>query len=718
MNAIKKVIAALLICAAILPLSGCEIGTSGLSAYDIAVKNGFTGSESQWLDSLKGDKGDKGDAGAKGDTGARGDDGKDGAQGIRGLEGLAGKDGVDITDAYVNDDLHLIVVLSNGETIDAGYVGTDRDVGASKPEFASTYECIRPGELYIVDCDTEGLVWKSSDTGVARVTSSGLILGVAEGECTVTATSYTGESTSCTVRVVNLEYKYNADGGVTITAYKGIGKELVIPEKLGGAPVTALNDYAFMMHETLESVTLPSTLKTIGSGAFSNCEKLTTVTFGGSEEYIGAAAFSETAITTLDLPDSLTDMGSSVFYNTPLESIKIPAGVKTIRAFCFSECRKLTSVDLGSVERLDNYAFDTCKSLSAITLPETLLSVGDYAFGTCTSLTEITLPASLISLGEYAFGDCSSLSKVVFKNPDTTFAKTTFEGTLYVPENDPSASVDGEGFTKTELTMYAVEATNVRPSPSFDVEPTHWLKKEEAVTVIGIRDDGWAKISVEGKTLYVRYLQLSDKRADQLYRDAKDFIDNANDLTIGQTYSDTAVGDSVDTVELVGKGLTTESSSVKLVTSDMTVIIVDGIAYTAKSSGEKTKSPIDVSVIKSSFFSSGSYLTHSYAEFDGYALDVEYDSKTLTFTGISKELFAADIVKLDGSFDSESVTDLSYSLAMHFNADGKLTLLTETYTYTANEVTRVIVISTTLSDTAENVTLPEDADSYVSGQNA
>ncbi len=69
------------------------VGGSGQSAYDVAVKNGFVGTEEEWLESLKGDKGDKGDTGATGATGAAGATGATGAEGAEGPEGAEGKDG-------------------------------------------------------------------------------------------------------------------------------------------------------------------------------------------------------------------------------------------------------------------------------------------------------------------------------------------------------------------------------------------------------------------------------------------------------------------------------------------------------------------------------------------------------------------------------------------------------------------------------------------------
>ena len=129
-------------------------GADGKSAYEIAVDNGFIGDVDAWLTSLIGEKGEKGDKGDKGDTGAPGADGKDGANGADGksayqiavdngfvgsqqdwlasLEGEKGESGTSVTNAYINDKLHLIMVLSNGTEIDAGYVGVSSGGGSSE----------------------------------------------------------------------------------------------------------------------------------------------------------------------------------------------------------------------------------------------------------------------------------------------------------------------------------------------------------------------------------------------------------------------------------------------------------------------------------------------------------------------------------------------------------------------------------------------------------
>lgn len=145
-----------------------QAGANGQSAYEIAVKNGYTGTETEWLTSLVGASGLNGSNGTNGKSayelavkngyegdlqswlaslvGAKGADGKNGAdgktpyikdgywwigetnthvkaEGTNGNNGESGTDGVSVVNAYVDENLHLWIVLSNETKIDAGYVG-------------------------------------------------------------------------------------------------------------------------------------------------------------------------------------------------------------------------------------------------------------------------------------------------------------------------------------------------------------------------------------------------------------------------------------------------------------------------------------------------------------------------------------------------------------------------------------------------------------------
>lgn len=124
-------------------------GSDGLSAYEVARKNGYDGSEAEWLSSLKGATGETGPQGPKGDTG---DSGSKGDTGETGPQGEPGSDGVSITNAVVNDSGHLIISLSNDQTLDAGYVkGTDGTSINIKGDLDSTSELPSSGQQ-LGDC--------------------------------------------------------------------------------------------------------------------------------------------------------------------------------------------------------------------------------------------------------------------------------------------------------------------------------------------------------------------------------------------------------------------------------------------------------------------------------------------------------------------------------------------------------------------------------------
>lgn len=107
MKKFKKFLLVLLLLPCMLIFSGC--GQDGLSAYDIAVQNGFVGTEAEWLASLKGDQGDKGDKGDKGDPG---DKGNKGDKGDKGDQGDPGKDGVNGVDGDKGDDFSIEAIFN------------------------------------------------------------------------------------------------------------------------------------------------------------------------------------------------------------------------------------------------------------------------------------------------------------------------------------------------------------------------------------------------------------------------------------------------------------------------------------------------------------------------------------------------------------------------------------------------------------------------------
>ena len=101
-------------------LANIDRGPRGYSAYEVAVQNGFSGSESEWLASLVGAKGDTGEPGKDGERGLDGPRGKEGPPGPQGKDGSSG-----ITVFSIDSSGHLIGTSESAESLDDYSLGVD-----------------------------------------------------------------------------------------------------------------------------------------------------------------------------------------------------------------------------------------------------------------------------------------------------------------------------------------------------------------------------------------------------------------------------------------------------------------------------------------------------------------------------------------------------------------------------------------------------------------
>ena len=178
--------------------------------------------------------------------------------------------------------------------------------------------------------------------------------------------------------------------------------------------------YACFDNAGLTTLTIPENIVSIGGGAFGRCAKLTSVTLPASltalGEQFGAGVFNGcSALTEVNFAENgkLTMIGAFTFNGcTSLTQITIPETVTSIEYCAFSESG-LTSVDIpASVKKIAGQAFYLCNSLKTITLHEGLISVDSMAFTGCTSVKEISLPRSLTTIGNNAFGYANWSNKV------------------------------------------------------------------------------------------------------------------------------------------------------------------------------------------------------------------------------------------------------------------------------------------------------------------
>lgn len=163
---------------------------------------------------------------------------------------------------------------------------------------------------------------------------------------------------------------------------------------------------------------------------FNNCNSLISVTIPSSVTSIGDFAFGScSSLTNVTIPSKVTSIGDGAFGDCEsLTSIIIPFGVTSIGDDAFVDCDSLTSVAIpDSVTSIGDGAFDNCYNLMSMTIPSSVTSIGDFAFGGCRGLKNITIPSNVTSIGDGAFYDCFYLTSVTILSKAARFGKDIFK---------------------------------------------------------------------------------------------------------------------------------------------------------------------------------------------------------------------------------------------------------------------------------------------------
>ena len=157
------------------------------------------------------------------------------------------------------------------------------------------------------------------------------------------------------------------------------------------------------------SVNIHHGVKSIGYGAFYDCQNYKSIEIPNSVTSIGEYAFYRCrGLASVTIPGSVTSIGDKAFlYCSGLKSVTIPSSVTSIGNYVFECCTGLTSITIpGSVTSIGDRAFRECTGLTSVTIPGSVTSIGDYAFDGCIRLTSVTIPGSVTSIGNYAFDGC------------------------------------------------------------------------------------------------------------------------------------------------------------------------------------------------------------------------------------------------------------------------------------------------------------------------
>lgn len=246
--------------------------------------------------------------------------------------------------------------------------------------------------------------------------------------------------------------------------------------ELEGIPIVGIGENALYNDTKINSLSLPSSIERVKSGAFWKASNLKNVTFadkGKGLKTIGMYAFADCSLLeSIDLSNSsITEIPENAFSNcTSLKTVKLPSTVTKIADDAFADCKKLEEIQGLSnckISEIGKDAFAGCYNLktfdissatitslpdticsnmyalTSIHLPKTLTSIGTSALEGCKKLEEITgiSDCKLTSIGANAFASCSALKEVDLSKssftalPASAFAKDTALTSVKLPDS-------------------------------------------------------------------------------------------------------------------------------------------------------------------------------------------------------------------------------------------------------------------------------------------
>lgn len=329
----------------------------------------------------------------------------------------------------------------------------------------------------------------------------------------------TGATFTITVTAPSRDFTFDATTG-TIKKYNGNDTVVVIPPTINSWPVTKIGEDAFQDNTTITSVTIPDSVTEIGANAFAGCTNLTSVNYKGDwskltiqsgnpavqdaaneqlfdfkftpdntavivTRYNGTAA--DVTIPSHYKGKPVTMIDHAAFHDSAVTSVTIPDSVTSIPDDAFAFCSQLTNISIpNSVTFIGFAAFNSCTSLKSITLPSSLSTIQSSAFYNCGNLETIRIPVSVTFIGNYAFAGCPSSMTVTYPGSKTQWDAITKGSNNDVLENklvcntlEATFTADGTTFAPAQTIDRGEKFTKPAEPPKENHTFAGWYNGDE-----------------------------------------------------------------------------------------------------------------------------------------------------------------------------------------------------------------------------------------------
>ena len=224
----------------------------------------------------------------------------------------------------------------------------------------------------------------------------------------------------------DFSYRVAKDGTLTILSYTGSSSTVNIPSTIDGKKVTAIHDHTFSNSKTaVKTITIPETVTDLGISPLMGHTVQTINVAANNPVYTSVSGILYTkdkktivrypsgrTDTSFSIPANVTAIGTGAFLSSNLTAVSMPDTLTSIGDSAFNSCKDLSSLTLSSsLTEIDSYAFEYCEKLNRITIPNGVTKIGRNAFSNCSALTSITIPDSVSDIGQYAFSGTAWMRK-------------------------------------------------------------------------------------------------------------------------------------------------------------------------------------------------------------------------------------------------------------------------------------------------------------------
>lgn len=343
-------------------------------------------------------------------------------------------------------------------------------------------------------------------------------------------------------------YKLNEivlSNSLTHIGYQAFGetklKEINLPNSL-----VEIEPCAFLDCCELTSITIPSSVKTIGTRAFGGCKNLShiivdenntnyasydgalydkslttlimcpqtkqEISIANTVTTIGDHAFRGCSqIKNISIPESTTSYGRYAFYGcSSLQSIRIPESMTKIGLRTFSGCTSLTTIDIpNSITEIGESAFNGCSSIKVLNLPSSITDIGSYAFQLCEGLEQVHINSD-INISEYAFSyeGNTNISSVYLGENVSFVSDNLFKGndnirTIYCASTTPPKSTNRFSNSVIKEAILYVPKGSLAEYEKVDPWRNFWNIKEQDFSSLETNLEETSSISVNGHMIII-----------------------------------------------------------------------------------------------------------------------------------------------------------------------------------------------------------------------